>query len=684
MKNKLFIIIFYLFFFYDRHKIYTSINSLMDHQGMVRARPGPQQDASVSIFPDMFSASFVAFLVSVFLSFIPLIFNITVLAQHDNINDIVQDRSLYTMFMCVFSAFFVFLCDIFMDHFEIMDSVNPSVSFKELFIYERYLATIAVVLPSIGLMILPSSGTCLLILEKVQTIVAAYCISLVLLRADGEKISKRKLEAAAIMVYFSRVFSIFSSISVSMDILGSLLLFLGAITFAYSIYPFVSSVNVLDELYKKSSKTTVVLLYIGSTSSFFLFVVLGYILFPGQSIQCGSLNFFSYITIIFALQQIPLVMVPGRILRSQLIDEKTQVEMKSNFIRYISHELKFPINAASLGLQIVKERLLRLQMSIVLQAEMLSLFTETTESLNTAIRMLVDISTLVKLNSKLMKVEKRLTKLPDFVRSSLQVFKIKARKKLISFDLSAFNTLEASSFYLYIDKPKMVQVMRNLVSNAFKATPDGGRVTISFRIITSEISTRPSCSRFLCKMFNGNRIMHLHSNPVQYLRLEVIDNGIGMLPEKVDSLFLEDEFDKNLVDESPKGLIISKKFVDMHEGRIGGYSPGLNQGSIFYVDIPWDLSTSQRVVSLSEVGSLPGIVHENSHDLENGVSLIESNFISDSGQLISSPTSILGVETPIHENFRGLLPITELDSDLDIMLHYDESDIDSSEESRST
>ena len=68
---------------------------------------------------------------------------------------------------------------------------------------------------------------------------------------------------------------------------------------------------------------------------------------------------------------------------------------------------------------------------------------------------------------------------------------------------------------LYIDKSRMAQVIRNLMSNALKFTPSGGVVRITAERITDSIVSKDGVSL---------------SGPQELLRLRVIDSGAGIAP----------------------------------------------------------------------------------------------------------------------------------------------------------
>ena len=107
------------------------------------------------------------------------------------------------------------------------------------------------------------------------------------------------------------------------------------------------------------------------------------------------------------------------------------------------------------------------------------------------------------------------------------------------------------------DERKVKQILYNLLSNAAKFTPDGGRVEIR---VTRE---------------DGD------------VRIEVKDNGIGIAPEDQAGVF--EEFRQVGRERSREGtglgLTLTKRFVELHGGRISLEStPG--KGSTFSFTLP--------------------------------------------------------------------------------------------------
>jgi PAS domain S-box-containing protein len=110
------------------------------------------------------------------------------------------------------------------------------------------------------------------------------------------------------------------------------------------------------------------------------------------------------------------------------------------------------------------------------------------------------------------------------------------------------------------DRNRLVQVVSNLLHNAAKYTPPGGRITLSIAASTDGVEIR------------------------------VCDNGIGMdegLVPQVFDLFTQAE---RTPDRSQGGLGIGlalvRSLVHMHGGRVSAHSAGAGQGSTFVVNLP--------------------------------------------------------------------------------------------------
>jgi CheY-like chemotaxis protein/anti-sigma regulatory factor (Ser/Thr protein kinase) len=117
------------------------------------------------------------------------------------------------------------------------------------------------------------------------------------------------------------------------------------------------------------------------------------------------------------------------------------------------------------------------------------------------------------------------------------------------------------SVYVSGDSTRLAQVFQNLLVNAARYTPEGGRIAVKVQV-------------------TGN-----------FAYVTVQDNGRGIAAEdlqKIFQLFMQAEAATSAGTESGLGigLTLARSLVEMHGGSIEAASPGLGQGSTFTVRLP--------------------------------------------------------------------------------------------------
>lgn len=114
--------------------------------------------------------------------------------------------------------------------------------------------------------------------------------------------------------------------------------------------------------------------------------------------------------------------------------------------------------------------------------------------------------------------------------------------------------------YLKGDMVRLVQILQNLLTNAAKYTPDGGRIELLGQVRGTEMEFR------------------------------VRDNGMGISPELLPSVFDLFRQGKRTLDRAQGGLGIGltlvRQLVELHGGRVSVASPGPGQGACFTVRLP--------------------------------------------------------------------------------------------------
>jgi len=114
---------------------------------------------------------------------------------------------------------------------------------------------------------------------------------------------------------------------------------------------------------------------------------------------------------------------------------------------------------------------------------------------------------------------------------------------------------------LVADPARFQQVIWNLLRNAVKFTPRGGRIFIRTADEAGE---------------HGAGLLHI----------EVTDSGIGIEQESLGKIFKPFEQLNHRMGGLGLGLAISRAIVDAHGGTISAHSDGLNRGTTFVVDLP--------------------------------------------------------------------------------------------------
>ncbi|WP_273862075.1 hybrid sensor histidine kinase/response regulator [Pseudomonas sp. LA5] len=114
--------------------------------------------------------------------------------------------------------------------------------------------------------------------------------------------------------------------------------------------------------------------------------------------------------------------------------------------------------------------------------------------------------------------------------------------------------------WLQADPLRLEQIFINLLGNAARYTPAGGRITLAVQASDSEV------------------------------RVDIADNGIGIAPERLANLFqMFGQIDPRLTERSPGlgiGLALSRELARLQGGDITVTSAGLGQGSRFTVSLP--------------------------------------------------------------------------------------------------
>jgi PAS domain S-box-containing protein len=132
----------------------------------------------------------------------------------------------------------------------------------------------------------------------------------------------------------------------------------------------------------------------------------------------------------------------------------------------------------------------------------------------------------------------------------------------------------------FADHQRVQQIMLNLLSNAIKFTPDGGRITVTARLVHSSQFTVDGRDKVDRELSTVNREPHQ-----DFVEISVQDTGIGISSADLPRLFREFEqlepFYTKHHQGSGLGLALCKRLVELQDGRIWVSSEGPGRGSTF-------------------------------------------------------------------------------------------------------
>jgi PAS domain S-box-containing protein len=244
-------------------------------------------------------------------------------------------------------------------------------------------------------------------------------------------------------------------------------------------------------------------------------------------------------------------------LQKELIDQKIELEklneLKSEFLRRTTHELKIPLTA----IKGYADLLLELN-SDHLSAEMISNLENIHEGCKRLEHIIKNIIESSKLKTSRIELRKSRENLYKLIKACIEELEELSGSKKHTIELNIQENLVVT-----FDKEQIHEVIINLLGNSIKYTPPQGII-----IIKADFKD-------------------------EYVIISIEDNGIGFTKEEKTKIFKQFgkvdhsnlDFDIG-IEGSGLGLFISKQIIELHGGEIWAHSEGRNKGSIFYFSLP--------------------------------------------------------------------------------------------------
>lgn len=231
------------------------------------------------------------------------------------------------------------------------------------------------------------------------------------------------------------------------------------------------------------------------------------------------------------------------------VTEQEQIEQdRREFVSNVSHELRTPLTTMKSYLEALSDGAMQDEK---LAPKFLATAQDETERM---IRLVNDLLKLSRLDSKKAKLDTSRVDFVEFFHQIIDRFEM-TKKENIAF----VRNLPKQKIYVRIDRDKMTQVLDNIISNALKYSPDGGKVTFKLRVLQH----------------------HLYAT--------IIDQGVGIPKKNVtkifDRFYRVDKARSRKLGGTGLGLAIAKEMVHMHGGEVWAESEW-NMGTSIHMTLP--------------------------------------------------------------------------------------------------
>lgn len=251
-------------------------------------------------------------------------------------------------------------------------------------------------------------------------------------------------------------------------------------------------------------------------------------------------------SILVQLAQMASVAVENALLYRDLRDADHR---KDHFLATLAHELRNPLSPLTAAAQL-------LSMEPGNAAQVVELTVVMLRQLDQLRRLIDDLLDVSRISSGKLMLRRQPVLLADVVAAAVDAAKPSMQAAGHSFDLRATQ----ERLVVFGDPLRLGQIVGNLLVNAVKYTPSGGRISLDLDVVGRQA------------------------------RIRIQDNGIGIAPEMLDKIFgLFTQVDSSNTRAQGGlgiGLTLAKTLVEMHGGEIEAASLGPARGSVFTVFLP--------------------------------------------------------------------------------------------------
>ena len=242
--------------------------------------------------------------------------------------------------------------------------------------------------------------------------------------------------------------------------------------------------------------------------------------------------------------------IRSRELEAEKIAAQKASKAKDDFLAALSHELRTPLTPALAAATYLEDNAAKLPPEFAEDVQLIK------RNVQLQARLIDDLLDVTRITRGKLHLNLESCDAHSIIRNAIET----ASSAIAAKKLKLSTKLHAKEHCIWADCIRLQQIFWNLINNAVKFTSPGGQIAIS--------TSNDERGRF---------------------RFEIADNGIGIEPQRLASLFVPFEQADASVSRQfgglGLGLAISKRLVDLHHGKIEADSHGRSFGATFKVTL---------------------------------------------------------------------------------------------------
>jgi signal transduction histidine kinase len=216
---------------------------------------------------------------------------------------------------------------------------------------------------------------------------------------------------------------------------------------------------------------------------------------------------------------------------------------KTEFLATLGHELRNPLAPIRNALELIKKDAAKAPLVVPIMERQVSHL----------VRLIDDLLDISRITSDKLVLRRERVGVSGIVAQAVE-----ATQAQLEGSAHALSVAAPENIHIDVDPVRMTQVLTNLLTNASKYTPHGGRIALNVQVTERSVS------------------------------IAVSDSGIGIMPEQMEHIF--DLFGQEHAELSQGGLgvglALARRLVTLHGGELTARSAGPGLGSTFEVVLP--------------------------------------------------------------------------------------------------